>query len=147
MPASPPTEQEWHDERIRNYLLISRKVQDLQTDLQAVETAIRALGARLPNIDISTAASRIFDYNFRHGEAVQTNLESITDLNIAREAFQRSRQQAKEIYEILWCEEDELEWEVMAQLIEVRGTVRQLIEVDLVAWERRQGEVAVVEIA
>lgn len=97
MPPSPPTEQEWHVERMRNYLRISSKVQDLQTELRAAETAIRALETTRPNIDVNAAASSIFDYNFAHADATRMDLGSITDLNTAREAFEQSQTQAKEI--------------------------------------------------
>lgn len=135
MPSSPLAEQGWHDELVRNYLLIPRRVQELQAELHEAETAVRAIGARRPDIDVNATASHIFKYNLTHRDANQTDLDSITNLNVARKFFQESRKQAKEIYEILWCEEDEHEWEVMAQLIEVRGMVRQLVEVDLVVWE------------
>lgn len=140
------TEELWYQERLTTYINITRSIRRLHTTLQEVETAIKARKTQNDSIDTRAMPADIFKYNAGHVPD-QMDLDESTDVEDAEELFEESKQQAKEVYGFLWREGHKAELEELRdgmELQEARELVWQIVEKDLVAWEKRVGDVASV---
>lgn len=146
MTSSILTEQAWHQERFDTYLNISRQVQSLHILIPKARDATKELHDRKEATLAANMYASLLTYNIQYEvNAAKPDLDSITDIDKAEKAFEESKVRAKQVWEMLWGEQSFAgaeEFNGVKELLEARELVKQIVEVDLVGWEKRVRDVA-----